>query len=1646
MPDPLASRRRQLVEAATHIAEAKGGERAARLLRHYYRHVASEDLCTKSAEVLAGILDDHLKLAAERPEATAAVRVFRPTLGSDGWTSSHTVVQVVTDDMPFLVDSVAGAISRGSESGGAAVHLVIHPLVEVRRDAAGGLEDVLDPQPESIDLDRPFGQVRESWTTMEIDPLDDQGAAELEGRLRKVLADVRVAVEDWQRMRRRCLDIADEVEDGTAADLDPNETAQAVHFLRWMADNHFTFLGYRDYSLTPGEDGESIGADQGTGLGILRWDPAMGKQSAVLSDTASRRAHERRPLIITKANARSSVHRPVHLDYVSIKRFDDSGEVVGEHRFLGLFTATAYTESVLKVPIVRDKVRTILGRSGFSPDSHSGKDLLGVLEDYPRDELLQAGVDYLYDVATAVLPLQDRRTTALFLRDDEFGRFISCVVYLPRDHYNTAVRLRIADLLRRTFGGESVEYTTRVSESALARLHFVVRMPHGVPIPGLTDTERERLEERLVEATLTWEEKLHTAARDAHDEDEGARLRMQYGRAFPTAYEQRFGMAATLADITHLERVGADEEHPDRTDMVLYKGDSPDGMRRFKLFRRGPISLTDVLPRFTDMGVEVVDERPYEVTRADGLSLHIYDFGLRVASEDTWAQLPHEEMRDLFESAFAAVWEGVAESDGFNALVLEAGLTWREVVILRTVAKYLRQTRSTFSQDYLEAALVANPHLARMLVELFETRFDPSRYADDGAGADDASGRRAAVAEAVAERILAALDEVTSLDQDRIIRAFLAVVRAGLRTNFYQPADGGGIKDYVSLKVNPRAIPDLPEPRPQFEIWVYSPRVEGVHLRFGPVARGGLRWSDRREDFRTEILGLVKAQMVKNAVIVPTGSKGGFFAKQLPDPSVDRAAWLEEGVAAYRMFISGLLDLTDNRVEGAVVPPRDVIRHDGDDTYLVVAADKGTATFSDIANEVAASYGFWLDDAFASGGSAGYDHKAMGITARGAWESVKRHFREMDVDTQTEDFTVVGVGDMSGDVFGNGMLLSEHIRLVAAFDHRHVFVDPDPDATTSYAERRRLFELPRSSWGDYDASLISEGGGVFPRTLKSIPVSPQMVEALALPADTTSLTPAELMRRILLAPVDLLWNGGIGTYVKASTEENGAVGDRANDAIRVDGSQLHCKVVGEGGNLGLTQLGRIEAALHGVRVNTDAIDNSAGVDTSDHEVNIKIPLSEVVRRGDLTLPERNELLASMTDDVAAYVLRDNYEQNVLLGNARAQEHQMLSVHQRLMHWLEDRGDLDRDLEFLPSDAELMRRSRDGLGLKSPEFSVLVAYTKLALKEDLLPGDLPDDPWFRETLMAYFPPAIRERYGEALLDHPLRREIVTNAVANSVVNRGGITFAFRAMEETGATAEQVARAYVVCREIFGLSSFVAEVEALDNVVSTAAQTRLYLEFRRLLDRSIRWFLTARPTRLDIAAEIGLFQSVVTELGPRIPDFLQGEERERLTRGTARYRADGIPAELAVRTASLLDVYVLLDVVDIASDTGESPEAVAALYFVLSDKFGIDTMLRRVTALPRGDQWDALARGAARDDLYAVLEALTRSVIEISASQRDAGPQARYDVWARANSESLDRARRSLTGITRLESPNLAALSVALRTLRGVVRSGSSAGNG
>jgi glutamate dehydrogenase len=1640
----LEQSRSQIIHSAAELALRAGGETLEPYLGFYYRHMATEDLLARRPEDLLGAALSHKDLAISRPVGTANVRVYTPTVEEDGWSCGHTVIEIVTDDMEFLVDSVISELSRQDRL----VHLVVHPQLVVRRDAVGELQEILnvDALNDANALKRAeFGAAIESWMHVEIDRQGgDAEQQALTKGLQRVLSDVRESVEDWPKMAIDCQQIAADLQTDPPKAVDPEEVAQARRLLLWLADDHFTFLGYREYSLSTDDGEDVLRAIPGTGLGLLRYDQPHSGSFGRLSAQGRTMAREPHLLILTKANARATVHRSTHLDYVGIKVFNASGEVTGEKRFLGLFTASAYNESVLRVPIIDTKVHKVLAASGFTNDSHSGKDLLEILETYPRDELFQTSAEDLYDIATTVLHLQERRKSQLFLRTDEYGRFVSCLIYIPRDRYTTAVRLKMEAILRGAFHGSSVDYTTRVSESVLARLHFVVRVAPGEVIPTVDEKD---LQQRLIEATRTWDEDLSEVARIEYGEEAGARLIGLYGKAFPEAYKEDFSPRVGVVDLRQFELLN----NMDATRLNLYhEPGSPSAERRFKLYRRGRLSLTAVLPLFTHFGVEVIDEHPYQIDRADGVAVHVYDFGLKGSGPEAWVGSRREGLRELFQNAFSAVWEGRAESDGFNALVLGGELTWRQVVILRAVAKYLRQTGSTFSQAYVEATLVANVSIAAQLVSLFETRLDPAHPAAvEGTNAEHDSGRAAAEAEIV-DAITKALENVASLDHDRIIRGFLGVIQATLRTNYYQrvgktagegSSAGGdsGYKSYLSIKLDPQKVPDLPAPRPMFEIWVYSPRVEGVHLRFGRVARGGLRWSDRREDFRTEVLGLGKAQMVKNAVIVPTGSKGGFFPKALPDPSVDRDAWLAEGIASYKLFISGLLDVTDNRIGGEVVPPDSVVRHDGDDSYLVVAADKGTATFSDIANGVAQSYGYWLDDAFASGGSAGYDHKVMGITARGAWESVKRHFRETGLDIQTTDFTAVGIGDMSGDVFGNGMLLSKHIRLVAAFDHRHIFLDPNAVAATSFQERKRLFELPRSSWADYDRSLIGEGGSVIARSAKSVRISGPVAKMLGLAPGTKAMTPAQLMKAILAAPVDLLWNGGIGTYVKASFEVNSEVGDRANDAIRIDGNTLRATVVGEGGNLGCTQLGRIEASLAGVHVNTDAIDNSAGVDTSDHEVNIKILLTAMTREGDMTLKQRNALLASMTEDIARQVLRDNYEQNTLLGNARAQEHAMLPVHRRLIHSLEDRGDLDPALEFLPSDAEIGRRHDAGLGLTSPEFSVLVAYAKLALKKDLLSSALPDEPWFQATLTKYFPNPIRERYQDKLASHPLRREIITNAVVNSMVNRGGMTFAFRASEETGATAEQVTRAFVVCREVFDMVGFVASVEELDNVVSTETQTALYLEFRRLLDRAVRWFLVNRPSTINVASEVERFSKVVSELGPQMSTLLLGAERRRFEVRTQEFEKLGAPKEMAVRAAGLLDQFSLLDIVEISVDTERDSAEVGPVYFATSEQFGIDLMLTRVTKLPRDDRWDALARGALRYDLYAVLKALSTSVLDSSPS--GLAPTERTLAWSQTNEESLNRANSALAGIQRLDNPGISALSVALRILRGVIRSSS-----
>jgi glutamate dehydrogenase len=1583
------------------------------LLRAYYRHVAPEDVCDRTDVDLYGALAHHYKLAQTRPQGTAQLRVFTPTISEHGWSANaHSVVEVVTDDMPFLVDSVTMELANQQRN----IHVIVHPQFEVTRDITGTLQSVRAADEGSTGAGDDT-TLRESWMHVEIDRIpEDEDVAAIETALQNVLRDVREAVEDWERMHAQVLAIVDDLQQNPPP-LPADEIQQGSELLQWLADDHFTFLGYREYRLEREGDDEVLRAIPGTGFGILRADQDMSASFGKLPDLVKAKAREKKLLVLAKANSRATVHRPAYLDYVGVKTFDESGEVVGERRFLGLFSSAAYTESVNRIPILREKAAEVMARVGFDPHSHAGKALMDTLENYPRDELFQTPVDELAPIAEAVMYTRERRQLRLFVRRDTYGRYLSCLVYLPRDRYNTTVRERISTILKQRLNGESVEFTARVSESNMARLHFVVRPPRG-ELMGEVDVPD--LERRLVDAARSWQDDFTAAVTAEYGEQAGSRLGRAYVDSFPEAYKEDFTARTGSVDLGRLEAIEGDEG----IDLSMYEQmDAGRGEARLKVFRIGsPLSLSQVLPMLSSMGVEVVDERPYQLEGLPRQS-YIYEFGLRYGRS-----LP-SGARELFQDAILAVWRGQNEIDGFNALVLAAGLTWRQATVLRAYAKYMRQGGTPFAQDYIEDALRNNVDITRLLVQLFEARFSPGR---DHLAAD-ADSRVARIRE-LEDRLARALDDVASLDHDRILRSYLTLLRATLRTNYFQNGSEGGPKSYISFKLEPSAIPELPEPRPKYEIFVYSPRVEGVHLRFGPVARGGLRWSDRRDDFRTEVLGLVKAQMVKNTVIVPVGSKGGFFAKNLPDSS-DRDAWMAEGIACYKTFISGLLDITDNLVDGKTVPPQGVVRHDGDDSYLVVAADKGTATFSDIANGVAQDYGFWLGDAFASGGSVGYDHKAMGITARGAWVSVQRHFREMGVDCQTEDHTCVGIGDMSGDVFGNGLLCSEHTRLVAAFDHRDIFLDPTPDAATSYVERKRLFELPRSSWQDYDASLISEGGGVYSRSLKSIPLTPQVREALDIDASVTSMTPADLMKAILLAPVDLLWNGGIGTYVKSRDETHSEAGDKANDAIRVNGEDLRVRCVGEGGNLGLTQRGRIEYARNGGRLNTDFIDNSAGVDTSDHEVNIKILLDRVVADGDLTGKQRNELLASMTDEVADLVLRDNYEQNLALANAAANAPGLLHVHEDWMKKLERDGVLNRELEALPTSREVRRRLERGGSLSVPELSVLMAWTKIVLADELLKSDLPDDPFLRSDLFAYFPSKMRQGYRTQMEGHPLRREIIVTQAVNDLVNGAGMTYWPRLAGETAASPAELVRANFVAREIFGSLELREELASYDNKLPAAVQTKMRIEMRTLTERASRWLVTNRRPPLDSEATVDFFGVTARKVMGELPELMTGREQAAFEQRRDALVAQGVPEDLATRVAVLPPAYMLLGIIETAARDQVDPIEVTRVHFALGERLGLSSLVERILALPRDDRWQTMARAALRDDLHGVHAELTSRVL-LKTSSDDPAP-VRIASWEAGDETLVARAAGTLEEICADEEADLARLSVGLRVVRGLL---------
>ena len=1629
-----------LAALAKRLPKARQAEAQA-FANAFYVRMSGDEFAQHGADGWAALAADILEFARARKPGKANVRLFNPTIKEHGWESPHTVVQVVNDDMPFLVDSVTMALAEQ----GIGVHVLGHPVMAIARDKAGKLAAVGEGTPES-------------FIHLEVDRQPQAAMAAIRASIEKVLGEVRAIVADWNPMHAKMLAVAEDLGERRMP-VSEEGKREAQEFLRWAANDHFTFLGYREYKVARQGKDEVLVADEDSGLGLLRGKDA-GKPRALKSLAAHYMPQSGSvdALILTKTNARASVHRPGYMDYIGVLSFDKNGKPVAEQRFLGLYTSSAYRRRPWDIPLVRERHEYVMRMSGLKPTSHSGTALRHILETLPRDELFQSSEEELFRTGMGILGLQERVRSRLFLRRDRYGRFFSALVYVPRERMSTQLRRRIEDMLKDALHGEHVDTNVQIGESPLAQMHMIVRPKAGDAV----EVDQAALEQKLAEIVRDWRDELREQLVARHGEEAGLKLANRFGRALPAGYIEEVSPEIAADDVDHLAALAG----PDDLRLSLYRSRRHGGDIRFKFYRQlDDIPLSDALPMMENMGLRVISEHPYRVDAADGLCF-IQDFEV----ESLQGELDIDAIDENFEDAFARIWRGDAENDGFNRLVLAAGLSWKQVAMLRAYCKYLLQTGVPFSQSYMEATLTRYPLLARLLVELFEARFDPATGKESAAevkqgmerfgaqlkalaAGDEAAlaalkalvkareGNREKQVEAARGTLLGLLDRVASLDEDRILRSFIGVIDATLRTNYYiQYQDGlrkdGGPADYLAFKFDTAKVPDLPKPRPFREIWVCGPRVEGTHLRFGPVARGGLRWSDRREDFRTEVLGLVKAQMVKNTVIVPVGSKGGFYAKQLPNPAVDRDAWMAEGIACYKRFINGLLDVTDNlSVDGKVLPPARVVRHDGDDPYLVVAADKGTASFSDIANGIAQAHGFWLDDAFASGGSAGYSHKGMGITARGAWESVKHHFRALGRDCQKQDFTCVGIGDMSGDVFGNGMLLSKHIRLVCAFDHRHIFLDPNPDAAVSFKERQRLFDLPRSSWADYDAKLISKGGGIHDRSAKSIELTPQVREALGIDASVKSMTPNELMHAALRAPVDLLWNGGIGTYVKAASESNADVGDRANNGLRVNGADLRCKVVGEGGNLGMTQLGRIEAAQAGVLLNTDFIDNSAGVDTSDHEVNIKILLTGEVQKKRLKLAERNKLLAAMTDEVAQLVLNDNYRQNQALSLMERMSASRLGSKMHFISTLESQGLLDRQIEFLPTDAQIAERKLRGQGLTRPELSILLSYSKLVAYPQLLDSDVPEDPYLSKELVRYFPEPLQKKYAKAMEDHRLKREIIATAVTNSTINRMGATFLMRMQEDSGRSIGEIARAYTITRETLDARELWAQIDALDGKVAESVQVDALQVIWELQRGFTRWLLSRPGAVPAIATAVERYHGGFSDIRAG-EGILPPSQRPQYEASRKDWRAKGVPAALADQLAALPYLESCADIIELARERKLRPIEVAKVYFRLADALHAPWLRAQIEGLKVEGRWHAVARGVLRDELFAQLRSLTGLVLAMPGKEPDAKVQA----WLSRDDSSLRFTLAMLTELAAQKSLDYPTASVAVQRVAQLAQRG------
>ena len=1616
---------------------SKDAKQAAFFCDVFFRRVPLKELNKASPEMFATMVTGQLQFLQKRKHGKLLIRVFNADQDIEGEACQHTIVELVNDDMPFLVDTCSLVLQEMNLG----VHLIVHPVLQVKRDKKGTLT--------SLGSGTGKNAGKESFIHIHLEKQTDPAVmASIEFHLKSSMEMVRTTVADWQPM-------IDELEKAiaevgrNAPGLPEDVRKECARFLEWVGNDNFMFIGSRVYDIAQQDGTAVLSVVDGTGLGLLREHGKTPLSRPMDSIGSGPGFTQVAPLIVTKTNTRSPMHRSGYMDYIGVLRFDENGKVVGEYRFIGLLTSTAYLQRIAETPLVAMKIRTVLENSGLKENRHAWKSLVHILETLPRDDVFQASSSELLEIAMGVLDLQERKAVRLFIRRERFGRFFSCLVYIPRDYWNTENREKIQRILKQALEGELLEYMIQLSESALARMQVIIR-PKGAEEP---QPDVAALEQKIISAICTWDEELSDVLVAKHGEKSGLNLARQFGGTFPAAYMEDFSPQFAASDV---EKIALLQDQNDLQLSLYRPGSSETGQIRFKVFKRKrSIPLSEVLPMLEDLGLHILSERPYELKISENDSVWIQDFDMQ---HGQGIDLDVEAVRESFQQAFENTWRGITVSDGFNGLILACQLDWRQIKGVRAYCKYLLQTGITYSQAYMEETLSKHPLMARLLVELFDAMFNPARDNESDHSKEQAAKYlhrilyglstmqacndkvllelldgvvatrkkdRATQVETIKKVFRLALSRVSSLDEDQILFSFYEAIKGTLRTNFYKKTEDGELLEYMSFKLDSEKMPHLPKPLPYREIWVFSAAVEGIHLRGGTVARGGLRWSDRKEDFRTEVLGLMKAQNVKNTIIVPVGAKGGFVVKHLPENG-SRDEVMAEVVKCYKIFINALLDVTDNLDQEKIIPPLGVVRHDGDDPYLVVAADKGTATFSDTANAIALERGFWLGDAFASGGSVGYDHKAVAITARGAWEGVKRHFREMGRDIQKEPFSVVGIGDMSGDVFGNGMLLSTQIQLKAAFNHMHIFLDPDPDIKAGFKERKRLFKLPRSGWEDYNTSLISKGGGVYSRMDKSIPLSSQVRQCLGV--EETQLTPNELIKVLLKAEADLLWNGGIGTYVKSTQESNAEVGDAQNNWLRVNGNELRCKVVGEGGNLGLTQPGRIEYARTGGRINTDFIDNSAGVDCSDHEVNIKILLNQVMRAGKLSAEGRNRLLADMTDEVVQLVLRNNYQQTQTISMMEVLTGARLGAKQHLISVLESEGILDRDLEKLPHDEELTRRRGSGQGLYRPELSVLLSYSKIMLYRQLLDSDVPEDPWLSTELVRYFPVPLQEKYASYMDGHRLKREIIATQVSNGMVNRMGASFALRMCEDTGATAAKVARAFTIAREIFRTREFWKRIEALDNKVESRYQTDATLAMWNLLRQATRWVLNQSGKDLDIQASIERLAPGLEALEKTIQRSLNDSEKEGVQQRAEPLIDGGMPKTLALRAASLHLFYPALDVVETAARREADVGDVATVFFGLGDKLHLKWLRENVNNLPVDGQWHAYARGNLRDELYSQHRKLAGRVL-------DAYPDSKKPVedWIASNGGNVERILLMMSDMRNQQTVDYATVSVAVRSL-------------